>query len=40
MRESASSADGAYPSDHTLNGRTLANLLGSRTRIAKGTEGI
>ena len=39
MREPASGADGAYPSDDTLYDRMLANLLGSWTRIAEGTEG-
>jgi ribosomal protein S18 acetylase RimI-like enzyme len=39
MRKPASDADGAYPSDGTLNDRMLANLLGSWTSIAEGTEG-
>ena len=39
MREPASGADGAYPSDDTLYDRMLANLLGSWALIAEGTAG-
>ncbi len=40
MREPARDIVGAYPSDNTLYDRMLANLLGSWTRVAEGTEGI